>query len=48
MPKSKLTRENAPAMLRELQATRESLSKADSQLPKIVFQIALIQKYLKG
>jgi hypothetical protein len=47
-PELNLTRENAPEVLRELQAKRQSLSDYDSGLPKIIVQIAWVKKYLEA
>jgi hypothetical protein len=47
-PELNLTRENAPAVLRELQAKRQSLSDNDPGLPKIIVQIAWVKKYLEA
>jgi hypothetical protein len=43
-----LTRENAPEMLRELEAKRQSLSKNDPHLPKLIVQIAWVKGYLRA
>jgi hypothetical protein len=47
-PELNLTRENAPEVLRELQAKRESLSDNDPGLPKTIVQIAWVKKYLEA
>jgi hypothetical protein len=47
-PELNLTRENAPEVLRELQAKRQSLSDNDPGLPKIIVQIAWVRKYLEA
>ena len=47
-PELNLTRENAPEVLRELQAKRQSLSDNDPGLPKIIVQIAWVKKYLEA
>jgi hypothetical protein len=47
-PELNLTRENAPQVLRELQAKRQSLSDNDPGLPKIIVQIAWVKKYLEA
>jgi hypothetical protein len=47
-PELNLTRENAPEVLRELQAKRQSLSDNDPGLPKIMVQIAWVNKYLEA
>ena len=44
-PELNLTRENAPAVLRELQVKRRSFSDNDPGLPKIIVQIAWVKKY---
>jgi hypothetical protein len=45
-PELNLTRENAPEVLRELQAKRQSLSDKGPGIPKIIIQIAWVKKYL--
>jgi hypothetical protein len=47
-PELNLTRENAPQVLRELQAKRQSLSDNDPGLAKIIVQIAWVKKYLEA
>jgi len=47
-PELNLARENAPEVLRELQAKRQSLSDNDPGLPKILVQIAWVKKYLEA
>jgi hypothetical protein len=47
-PELNLTRENAPEVLRELQAKRKSLSDKEPGLPKIIVQIAWVKKYLEA
>jgi hypothetical protein len=47
-PELNLTRENAPEVLRELQAKRQSLSDNDPGLPKIIVQITWVKKYLEA
>jgi hypothetical protein len=47
-PELNLTRENAPAVLRELQVKRRSFSDNDPGLPKIIVQIAWVKKYLEA
>jgi hypothetical protein len=47
-PELNLTRENAPEVLRKLQAKRQSLSDNDPGLPKIIVQIAWVKKYLEA
>jgi hypothetical protein len=47
-PELNLTRENAPEVLRELQAKRHSLSDNDPGLPKIIVQISWVRKYLEA
>jgi hypothetical protein len=47
-PELNLTRENAPEILRELQAKRKSLSDKEPGLPKIIVQIAWVKKYLEA
>jgi hypothetical protein len=47
-PELNLTRENAPDVLRELQAKRLSLADNDPGLPKIIVQISWVKKYLEA
>jgi hypothetical protein len=47
-PELNLTRENAPEVLRELQAKRQSLSDNDPGVPKIIVQISWVKKYLEA
>jgi hypothetical protein len=47
-PELNLNTENAPEVLRELQAKRQSLSDNDPRLPKIIVQIAWVKKFLEA
>jgi hypothetical protein len=47
-PELNLTRENAPEVLRELQAKRQSLSDNEPGLPRIIVQIVWVKKYLEA
>jgi hypothetical protein len=47
-PELNLISENAPEVLRELRAKRQSLSDNDPGLPKIIVQIAWVKKYLEA
>jgi hypothetical protein len=48
LPELNLTRENAPELLRELQATGESLSDNDPGLPKTIVHTVWVKKYLEA